>query len=146
MNKNVQRELLQYQDDDELKFSIDVEDDDVNKLRVTLSPPEGTPYEDGIFFLEITIPPTYPSSPPDIIFITKIYHPNIDENGKICLEQLKSEWKSTYTLRNAIDFIYYLLEHPNWETPLVPQIGAEYKANPKEFERKARDYTNQYAV
>ncbi|KAH0793034.1 ubiquitin-conjugating enzyme E2-16 kDa [Histomonas meleagridis] len=146
MNIAVQRELIQYSEDDDLKFTIDPIDDDISRLRVTLSPPEGTPYEDGIFFLIMTIPSQYPSSPPSIKFETKIYHPNINEEGKICLDQLKSEWKSNYTLKHAIEFIYCLLKEPNWETPLVASIGAQYQKDPKEFEKTAREWTAKYAI
>jgi ubiquitin-conjugating enzyme E2 D/E len=146
MNKAIQRELLLYSEDDDLKFTIDPEDDDVSKLRVTLSPPDHTPYEEGVFFLSMTIPQQYPASPPNIKFETKIYHPNINEDGTICLEQLKSDWNASYTLKHAIEFIYCLMEHPNWDTPLVPAIGCEHDKDPEEFERKARDWTKKYAV
>lgn len=92
-SKAIQRELLKYQDDDDLKFAVEAEGDDLTNLRITLTPPENTPYEDGVFFLKVTIPPQYPSSPPNIQFETKIYHPNITEEGQICLGQLKADWK-----------------------------------------------------
>lgn len=145
MNQVVQRELLAYSQDEDLKFTIDPEEDDVSKLRVTLAPPAGTPYEDGIFFLSMTIPAQYPSSPPTIKFNTKIYHPNINEDGTICLEQLKSDWNPTYTLKHAIEFIYCLMEHPNWESPLIPAIGAQHDKDPAEFEKTAREWTKRYA-
>ena len=144
MSQVVQAELVQYAEDDTLQFTID-SDGKLNELRVTLVPPQGTPYEDGNFFLTINIPPQYPSTPPTIKFETKIYHPNINEEGKICLEQLKSEWRPDYTLRHAIDFIYCLLQNPNWETPLVQSIGAQHEKNPEEFEKTAREWTEKYA-
>ncbi|OHS95430.1 Ubiquitin-conjugating enzyme family protein [Tritrichomonas foetus] len=146
MNKAVQRELLQYADDDTLKFTIDPEDDDVSKLRVTLSPPEDSPYENGIFFLSMTIPQQYPSSPPSIKFETKIYHPNINDDGTICLEQLKTDWKPNYTLKHAIEFIYSLMANPNWDSPLVASIGAQHEKDPAAFEQTAREWTETYAV
>lgn len=142
---SIRRELHKYQKDDSLKFSIDTKDNDLLHLRVTLTPPDNTPYEDGIFFLSLTIPSQYPSKPPNIEFETKIYHPNITEDGKICLNDLKSEWKQTFTLINAIDFIYFLLEHPDWEDPLVSTIAAQYKKDPKEFEKTAREWTRKFA-
>jgi ubiquitin-conjugating enzyme E2 D/E len=146
MNRAIQHELLRYSKDDDLKFTIDPEDDDISKLRVVLTPPEDSPYAEGIFFLSMTIPQQYPASPPNIRFETKIYHPNINDDGTICLEQLKSDWNATYTIKHAIDFIYHLMENPNWETPLVASIGFEYQQDPEKFKAKAREWTKKYAV
>ena len=142
---SIQRELRKYQNDDSLKFIIDTKDNDLTHLRVELIAPENTPYEDGIFFLTVTIPALYPSAPPNIEFETKIFHPNISKDGKICLYFLKSEWKSTYTLKHAINFIYFLLENPDWEDPLDVSLAEKYKKNPKAFEKKAREWTKEYA-
>lgn len=139
------REIAEYAEDDQLKFSIDVEDDDVSNLRVTLTPPENTPYAEGVFFLSMTIPQQYPSSAPSIKFDTKIYHPNINEDGTICLEQFKNDWNPTWTLKHLIDFVYALMENPIWDSPLVPAIGALHEKDPAEFERIAREWTELYA-
>lgn len=51
--------------------------------------PAQSPYEGGIFRLELFLPEDYPMTPPKIRFLTKIYHPNIDKLGRICLDVLK---------------------------------------------------------
>lgn len=52
------------------------------------------PYEKGAFRIELTFPAEYPFKPPKITFKTKIYHPNIDEKGQVCLPIISPEnWK-----------------------------------------------------
>ena len=43
--------------------------------------PEGSPYEGGMFNIEIRFPTEYPFRRPDVKFTTKIYHPNVEESG-----------------------------------------------------------------
>lgn len=61
-------------------------------FKIDLSGPEGTPYENGEYKLELFLPADYPMQPPKIRFLTKIYHPNIDKLGRICLDVLKDKW------------------------------------------------------
>jgi ubiquitin-conjugating enzyme E2 D/E len=140
------RELKQYQDAEDLQFTIDRVNDDLFNLRVGLSGPEGSPYEEGLFFLALTVPQNYPNVIPDIKFVTKIYHPNVTEEGKICLDDLKSTWKSTDTLKEAVGFIIMLMLNPNWDHPLVPAIGHQHAENPDEFVTTARQWTTTYAI
>ena len=57
--------------------------------------PEQSPYEGGVFKLELFLPDDYPMTPPKIRFLTKIYHPNIDRLGRICLDVLKGAHSNT---------------------------------------------------
>jgi ubiquitin-conjugating enzyme E2 T len=59
-----------------------------------------TPYEKGIFKLEIIVGERYPNEPPQITFITKVYHPNIDDKGRICLNILKNPPQGVYSPGN----------------------------------------------
>ena len=63
--------------------------DDVYKWKASILGPEGSPYEGGLFYLNIVIPNNYPFSPPKIMFETKVYHCNIGIGGDICLDLLK---------------------------------------------------------
>lgn len=55
---------------------------------------DNPPYDKGAFRIEIIFPAEYPFKPPKITFKTKIYHPNIDEKGQVCLPVISAEnWK-----------------------------------------------------
>jgi ubiquitin-protein ligase len=63
-----------------------VDGSNMSHLEGTITGPDGTPYEGGVFKIDIVIPSSYPFEPPKMKFVTKIWHPNISSNtGAICL-------------------------------------------------------------
>lgn len=72
------------------EFNIRPIGDSMAEWEADIVGPSDTPFEGGKFKLKITIPNLYPFSPPKVVFITNIYHPNIDTEGNICLDILKS--------------------------------------------------------
>jgi ubiquitin-conjugating enzyme E2 T len=127
-------------------FSID---DKMNNFTVQIVGQNDTPYEDGLFELNIYIPPKYPFEPPQINFKTPIYHPNIDKAGRICLDLLKSRphgnWSPSINLKTLISSIKYLMVNPNVNDPLEIDIAELCKCNPNEFNRRASEQTKLYA-
>lgn len=66
--------------------AVVVNDRNPRHLKGTILGPEGTPYEGGVFEIDIDIPKQYPFEPPKMKFSTKIWHPNISsQTGAICL-------------------------------------------------------------
>ena len=61
----------------------------LKSMRLEITGPENSPYEGGVFELDLSITDRYPFEPPKLRFITPIYHPNIDSTGRICLDLLK---------------------------------------------------------
>ena len=75
--------------------AVPVNPDNPRNLKGTIKGPEGTPYEGGIFQINIDIPRQYPFEPPKMKFDTKIWHPNISsQTGAICLVSVRLyHWK-----------------------------------------------------
>lgn len=105
-----------------------------------------TPYENGIFRLKIILPNNYPFSAPNVKFTTKIFHPNIHENGEICLDILKFNWKPVYTISQVLLSIVSLLSDPNPNDPLNTEAAKIYKANKNEYNMKVMSYVQMYAT
>uniref|UniRef100_A0A672P065 E2 ubiquitin-conjugating enzyme n=1 Tax=Sinocyclocheilus grahami TaxID=75366 RepID=A0A672P065_SINGR len=95
-----------------------------------------SPYQGGVFFLTIHFPTDYPFKPPKVAFTTKIYHPNINSNGSICLDILRSQWSPALTVSKVLLSICSLLCDPNPDDPLVPEIAHTYKADREKILKK----------
>nr|XP_058917333.1 ubiquitin-conjugating enzyme E2 D2 isoform X7 [Kogia breviceps] len=91
--------------------------------------PNDSPYQGGVFFLTIHFPTDYPFKPPKVAFTTRIYHPNINSNGSICLDILRSQWSPALTISKVLLSICSLLCDPNPDDPLVPEIARIYKTD-----------------
>uniref|UniRef100_F1LFQ5 E2 ubiquitin-conjugating enzyme n=2 Tax=Ascaris TaxID=6251 RepID=F1LFQ5_ASCSU len=124
---------------------IKVDEKDQRIWNILLLPPR-TPYKDGIFQLRITFPVEYPFKAPQFCFITPIYHPNIDEKGMMCLTILQYDnWKTGTTIEKAIQSLISLLNDPQPERPMRPEIADQIYKDNEAFLRTAEEHTRKYA-
>lgn len=125
-------------------------EDNMNELRAQIVGVSETPYEGGIFSLEIKIPDRYPFEPPNIRFLTPIYHPNIDNCGRICHDALKlppkGAWKPSLNISAVLTSIQLLMAEPNPDDPLMADISSEFKYNKQLFSEKAKKWTHEHAI
>lgn len=80
-----------------------VKPDDLFRWQATILGPVESPYANGHFKLIINFPPDYPFKPPRVVFLTKIFHCNIDSKGNICLDILKDKWSPALTVGKVTD-------------------------------------------
>ncbi|KFX98507.1 hypothetical protein O988_04301, partial [Pseudogymnoascus sp. VKM F-3808] len=103
--------------------------DDLFHWQATIMGPSDSPYSGGVFFLAIHFPTDYPFKPPKVNFTTRIYHPNINSNGSICLDILRDQWSPALTISKVLLSICSMLTDPNPDDPLVPEIAHVYKTD-----------------
>ncbi|KAG2232716.1 hypothetical protein INT48_000073, partial [Thamnidium elegans] len=148
--KRINKELKDLERDPPSSCSAGPIGDDLFHWQATIMGPEDSPYQGGVFFLSIHFPTDYPFKPPKINFTTKIYHPNINSNGSICLDILKDQWSPALTiskgnLARVLLSVCSLLTDPNPDDPLVPELAHIYKTDRPRYEGTARDWTRRYA-
>lgn len=144
--KRITKELKEIQNDTLSVCSAGPREDNMFLWDALLIGPTETPYSGGVFKLEINFPTDYPFKPPKVVFKTKVYHPNINENGGICLDILKDKWSPALTVSKVLLSICSLLSDPNPNDPLVPTIAQEYISNRESYDKNAKNWTLSYAI
>lgn len=147
--QRIQREMNEVQKSDEVQknlISIELMNGSLVDLRGRISGPPDTPYEGGVFLLDIKIPETYPFNPPKVKFITRVWHPNISSaTGAICLDILKDQWAAAMTIRTVLLSLQALLAAAEPDDPQDAVVAKQYKENSDLFRRTAKHWTEVYA-
>ena len=145
-SKRISNELKDLRKDPPVSCSAGPIGDDIYKWEGCIFGPEDSPYLGGLFRLVIDFPVDYPFRPPHVHFTTKIYHPNINSSGLICLDILKGQWSPALTISKVLLSITSLLTDPNPDDPFVPDIANLYKRDRAKYEETARQWTMEYAI
>ena len=145
VNQRIIKETQKLKKDPISGISAEAFSDNPRYFNVIISGPKDSPYEGGKFHLQLYLPEEYPMVPPKCIFMTKIYHPNIDFHGRICLDILKKNWSPALQIRAVLLSIQSLLNEPNTADPLNEKVNDHWLKDRKDAEKTAREWTQKYA-
>lgn len=147
MSKRLGKELASLQKSPVAGAEISLaSDDDLTQWTIILDGPKSTPYANGKFEVCFAFPENYPFKPPEILFKTKIYHPNIKtDTGEICNDVINEGWGPTMNVRHCINTLNEMLENPNADSPVEESIATMLREKPKEFEKTAKKWTKDHA-
>lgn len=127
-------------------------DDDWMEWSAVIQGPEGTPYEGGLFFLSIQFSDSFPFDPPKVRFTTPIFHPNVNDEGGICLSILfkscswDNGWTPSLSISAVLISIMVLMSEPATDHSLQPEMAKLYDTDRAAFDKAAREHTKQHAM
>ena len=105
--------------------------------------PDDTPWEGGAFKMALEFTEEYPNKAPNVRFLTKLFHPNIYNDGQICLDILQNQWSPIYDISAILTSIQSLLCDPNPASPANSEASRLYNENRREYNRRVRQVVEQ---
>ncbi|XP_043337514.1 ubiquitin/ISG15-conjugating enzyme E2 L6 isoform X2 [Cervus canadensis] len=108
---------------------------------------ERPPYNLKAFSVCISFPREYPFQPPTVKFTTRIYHPNVDRDGRVCLPIIsKKNWKASTRICQVLEALNVLVNQPEPGEPVRLELAEQLIQDPELFDRTAQEFTLQFGV
>ncbi|EDV95576.1 ubiquitin-conjugating enzyme E2-18 kDa [Drosophila grimshawi] len=124
---------------------LEPQKDNIYKWTALLMP-NTSPYDMGAFKLEIDFAKDYPFKPPTLHINTKIYHPNVNERGQVCLPILEAEhWKPTTRIDHVLQVLVATINDPQPENPYSLDITKQFVSDPAKFYKTAAAWVERYS-
>lgn len=143
--KQVAKELSILSSDPPEGIKVFTNEEDVTDIQATIEGPAGTPYEGGLFRVKLVLGKDFPTAPPKGFFMTKIFHPNVANNGEICVNTLKKDWKPDLGVKHILLTVKCLLIVPNPESALNEEAGKLLLEKYEDYSKRAQLFTDIHA-
>jgi len=130
-------------------FKVQLADENsLFEWHVWIAGPPGTPYEKGIFKALIQFPEDYPNSPPKMKFLSEFWHPNIYNDGGVCIsilhtpdpmnpeEKTEETWRPILTVESILVSVCSMFSDPNFSSPANVDASVEWRKNPESFRKR----------
>ncbi|KAL4400140.1 Ubiquitin-conjugating enzyme E2 1 [Malassezia pachydermatis] len=145
--KRIMREISACEKDPDDEITVKMVDESPFHLIGTFPGPENSPFEKGLFKVDIVVPEGYPFHPLQMRFLTRVYHPNVSsQSGAICLDILKDQWSPVYTLKTTLMSLRSLLCSPEPNDPQDAEVAKHYTSNLDSYNKTAEYWTKVYAA
>jgi ubiquitin-conjugating enzyme E2 G1 len=154
------RQLTELKKNPNDSFSVGLGDDgNLFRWEIMIMGPADSLFEGGFFKAEMTFPPDFPNSPPTLKFLSKMWHPNIYPDGKVCIsilhapgedkfntqESAEERWRPILGVESVLVSVLSMLCDPNIESPANIDAAKQLRDEPKEFKRAVRRVVRQSA-
>ena len=128
-------------------FSVATQNRNLFIWDIKIFGPPDTIFEGGIFNCEITFPQEYPNKAPQFKFLDNLFHPNIYEDGKVCIsiahegidefgyEKISERWSPTQTVETFLISIISMLASPNLESPANVSASKMWRDDFNEYKK-----------
>jgi ubiquitin-protein ligase len=111
--------------------------------------PKGSPYEGGTFYITLNVSNNYPRMPPDVRFMTRIYHPSVRKEGfdvgRLCKDIIKSIWTSNSRIVDVVQLLNAMMKDPPTDNPVESSIAKEMTSDREGWFKKARQWAVHFA-
>ena len=113
-------------------------DNNVMTWQAVIIGPDDTPWEGGTFRLVLEFSEDYPNKPPVVRFVSRLFHPNVYNDGKICLDILQNQWSPIYDISAVLTSIQSLLSDPNPASPANAEASQLFERDRREYNQRVR--------
>ncbi|CAG9320188.1 unnamed protein product [Blepharisma stoltei] len=148
----LQNEFRELSQNEDIGFSVGLIDDNLFNWSVCFSGPQDTAWEGGLYMATLRFPPQYPNSPPEMIFRTEMWHPNIFPDGRVCIsilhppgedqfnqyESASERWRPILGVEAILVSVISMLNDPNLDSPANIDAAVQYRNDKSGYLRRVR--------
>eukprot|EP00877_Chromochloris_zofingiensis_P002185 jgi/Chrzof1/11968/Cz06g16130.t1 len=118
-------------------------DESMYTWTATIFGPDDTPWEGGLFSLRITFTERYPDKPPRVRFTCPMFHPNVYDDGTVCLDIIQDQWSPCHNICTLLTSIRSLLNDPNTSSPANIDAANLYQKDRAAYNKRVRRLAQQ---
>lgn len=128
------------------------DDSNLYDWEILIMGPDGTLYEGGFFKARLVFPKDFPNMPPTMTFVSEMWHPNVYEDGKVCIsilhppgedamnsqESADERWRPILGVEQILMSVISMLNDPNDESPANLDAAVMWRNDREAFKKKVR--------